>query len=163
MTVALVGKAFPSGTDPALQVGAFGDDILAPDTPLRIRFINAIPSISLASFGTGSLGAALTGYDEIFPAVPFGQPSAAIELDAMVSNANANGYAPMQAFLGQVLSVHPRGASRDSVVSQGLVLTGVTMSVIGVAGVTSASAVSLVSCIDSAGTIGALSDCRILP
>jgi hypothetical protein len=165
MTVALVGEAFPAGTDPGIRVATFQDENVPPYAePLKVRFINAVPNMPLVSFGTGSQGAVGT-YNEMFPAVPFGQASAAVERDATVSNADDDGYIPIQTFNQTVLSVHVTGSATDAFVTKMPVSAnaGVTMTVIGVGGTSSGTPVSLLACFDSAAPTGPLSECTSLP
>jgi len=49
-TLATVGDLNDEGTDPAIALVAFSDDTRASPAPVRVRFINGIPSVTTASF-----------------------------------------------------------------------------------------------------------------
>jgi hypothetical protein len=158
-TVALVGETLPAGSDPGLKVVWFSDEIVGTG-PLRVRCINADPAIPLVDFGYGTL--MVGNYNSIFPAVPFGQASAAIEQDAMASNADQNGYVAIQPFVHAVISAHPTGATHDAVTTSPISsLPGNEMTFVIVAG-TSPLVPAIVQCVDNAGIAGALSDCRVM-
>jgi hypothetical protein len=160
--VALFGDpAGGSGGAPALQLTSFMDEIVVPASgPLRLRFINAVPDMSPAALGTGTLLAGT--FVAMFPAVPFGQASSEIEDDAAVGGVDDAGYGAVRNLSATVLSAHASDGTTDEVVTMPVFTeSGTPVTIVAVGG--SGHPISLVECLDSAGTAGATSACAVLP
>jgi hypothetical protein len=168
MTVALLGEDVPSGGDPGLQFAAFADDFVPHAGPV-LRFINASPKLARVDFGTESTSGKLTA---LFSAVPFGEASAASEAPHRFGDASlvvdTNGYAAA-VFSAVTLSARAPGTSTDVAVSMGMGGLGfatpgsVVVTIVLVGGTSAGIAAHFLECADSAGTVGPLGDCALLP
>jgi hypothetical protein len=167
-TIALLGVAQPTGSDPGLQLVGFLDDA-RPSGAVALRFIEAAPGIAKADFGTGPA----TGFSPLFLGVPFGHASTPQQVapsDGAAPMVDANGYRSMPALSSVVFSAHLPGATQDSAISSsrsagsGSVLTIALVGRSGSApaGDGGAPQGQLVECIDNAGTVGALASCSVI-
>jgi hypothetical protein len=117
-TVAAVGEVTPVGTDAALELVSFNDDVTAPAAQIALRFINASPSSSLtqADLGTGSLvgtgGGAGGAFAPLFTGVAFGAADTSPATDA--SAVDSNGYLAEAPLAGATLSVHATAGAQDT-------------------------------------------------
>lgn len=162
-TVALIGDAAVGGGPLGLRPLSVVDEIIAiPNYPLRMRFINVAPSMSVAALGTGSLG--MGNFDPMFPAAPYGEVAPLVEADAAVPGIDDNGYCRVPNLLGTTLSVSAPGATTDTVATMPVYTQdGIPVTIVAVGGTPSVP-VSLLECLDSAGAAGGgLSECFLLP
>jgi Domain of unknown function (DUF4397) len=114
-TVAALGEVTPVGTDAALKLVSFNDDVTAPAAQIALRFINASPSSSLtqADLGTGSLVGNPGGvFAPLFTGVAFGAAGTSPATDA--ATVDPNGYLAEAPLTGATLSVHATAGAQDT-------------------------------------------------
>jgi hypothetical protein len=113
-TVAAVGEVTPVGTDAALKLVSFTDDVTAPAAQIALRFINASPSSSLtqADLGTGSLVGTGGPFAPLFTGVAFGAAGTSPATDA--GTVDSNGYLADVPLTGATLSVHATAGAQDT-------------------------------------------------
>ncbi|MDP8998831.1 MAG: hypothetical protein M3O46_01830, partial [Myxococcota bacterium] len=130
---------------------------------VALRVLNAAPSIAVVDVGTGN-GAT---FKPLFLGLPFGQASSKPPgpvPDATAPSVNTNGYLRMQSLSGVTLSAHRPNATTDTVITTGLsAASGTVLTVALVGGTSGGVAARLLECVDNAGTVGPLSNCKILP
>lgn len=164
--IALVGEPATSGTSAVgattLKVVTFTDEITDIGGNFMLRFINASPSLPTAALGGGSL--LLASFAPIFAAVPFGQVGPPVEDGMALAAVDQDGYYPQSPYANMVLSVHAVGSTTDAVVTQPFSCAGgIPVTMVAIGGGASAAPVSLLECLDSAGVVGPLSACDVLP
>jgi|CZKU01.1.fsa_nt_gi hypothetical protein len=160
-TVAALGEVTPVGTDQALKLGSFTDDVTAPAAQIALRFVNASPNASLAQadLGTGSLVVGNGGspslalpFSALFTGVAFGAAGAPAGTDA--GAVDANGYLAEAALAGSTLSVHATNGAQDTTIALNDVTinggSAATIALInGVSNGSAASAAKLLLCADA--------------
>ncbi len=168
-TIAAVGEVTPVGTDQALALLAFGDEVSAPAGQIAVRFINASPSPSLspADLGTGSLAGTGGPFAPLFTSVAFGQTGGAAGNDA--GTVDANGYVAVNPLATATLSAHQTSGAVDATVAVNDVTIAATSAatvalINGVSNGVASSAVKLLQCADADNSTGSglLTTCSII-
>jgi hypothetical protein len=150
-TVAAVGEATVVGTDQALKLVSFADDVTAPASQIVLRFINASPNAQLtqADLGTGSLVGNGGAFAPLFTGVAFGTAGAA---GADAGTVDANGYVASLPLTGATLSSHATAGAQDTTTALNDVTIAsgaATIALInGVSDGSAASAAKLLECAD---------------
>lgn len=163
-TVALLGNAASGDAGPTpMTVATFADEVDDErGAPLRLRFINAAPSMSLAELDTGTF--ATMSASPLFPAVPYGLASSFIEADAEVPGVDDNGYCRTTNLLNTQLNLLAAGGMTDGIVTMPVsTVAGTPVTIVALSGATASAAGLLLECLDSAASGGPLSECRVLP
>jgi hypothetical protein len=152
-TVAALGEATPVGTDQALKLASFADDVTAPASQIALRFINASPNASLApaDFGDGSLVGNGGPFSALFTGVAFGAAGTSAGTDA--GTVDANGYLATLPLAGATLSAHATSGAQDTTTAlDDVTISGgaATIALIdGVSNGSAASAAKLLLCADA--------------
>ena len=154
-TVAALGEATPVGTDQALKLASFADDVTAPASQIALRFINASPNASLtlaqADFGEGSLVGNGGPFSALFTGVAFGATGTSAGTDA--GTVDANGYLATLPLAGATLSAHATSGAQDTTTAlDDVTISGgaATIALIdGVSNGSAASAAKLLLCADA--------------
>jgi hypothetical protein len=167
-TVALVGEAQTTGTDPALQIVGLLDDVTST-APVALRCVNAAPALPRIDLGTGTLAAST--FKPLFQGVLFGHASSAQEsaaaADGSAPAVDSNGYETIRSVSYTTLSTHVSTGTTDGVSTTGLSAASGSVVTIAVVDGTSAETPQptpkILECVDNAGTVGSLSSCHVLP
>jgi hypothetical protein len=97
-TVAVVGDYQQAATDPTIEVVAFADDTSGTGGSIRLRFINAVPSVSSLDLGVGTIGS--PGFHELFSGVLYGRAGTASD----AGKVDVNGYVTTSTLNDAILS-----------------------------------------------------------
>jgi hypothetical protein len=163
-TIALIGENLPSGGDPGLHAVGFTDGASSTGG-VSLRFFNAMPAFPQVTVGKSTL--TKTNFVPYFSGVPYGSLTTAPEAqvpDAAPAAVDAQGYALGLTLKNATLSAHPPGATADTIVTTGLyAAAGSTLTIALVGGNSAGTPPRMLECVDNAGTIGALSNCNLLP
>jgi Domain of unknown function (DUF4397) len=187
-TFALVGATQPQGSEPALEIVGFIDDVDVP-SGVAMRVINASADLPSVDFGVGKV------FQPPFLDIPFGAASegpdastleASTEastqeastpdasLDGAVADASPpppmtdpNGYYSPETLSGATLTARASGSPTAAAVATNIsVAPGVDLTIavlgLGQSLVDASASAQLLECVDNGGTVGLLANCSII-